>query len=93
MSMQSDVNCATATATGSMFAGRARLRGILITSAAGAGTVVFKNGGTGGTTVMTINTPASVGMQYVEIPGEGVLFTTDIWLTLTTATSVTIFYS
>lgn len=91
--MQSDVNCATGTATGSLYVGRARLRSILITSAITAGTVVLKNGGAGGTTVVTINTPAAIGMQQMLIPGEGVLFTTDIYLTLTTATSVTICYS
>lgn len=91
--MHSDVNSATATATGALFVGRARVRGIVITNAATAGSVVLKNGGTGGTALLTINTPAAIGTSEIDIPGEGILFASDVWLTLTTATSVTIFYS
>jgi hypothetical protein len=60
---------------------------------AGAGSVVFKDGGSGGTTRMTINTLASsTSPTYVLMPGQGVLFETNVYADVTDIGSVTIFY-
>jgi len=72
---------------------RTRVKAVYIIPSATAGSVVFKNGGASGTTVMTLNTVASATEPtYVLFPGEGVLFTTNVHGTLTNVTSVTIFY-
>lgn len=92
--MQTDVKSARATADATMFAGRARLKGVYLVPAAAAGTAVFKDGGSGGTTLLTLDTIASATGTpvYVQVPGEGILFSTDIYLDVTNVAMVTIFY-
>lgn len=92
MGMQTDVLSAVATADGSMVSGRNRLKGVVLTSSATAGSIVFKDGGASGTVRLTLNTPASAGFHDIVIPSEGVLFSSDIYVDLTNVTSVTIFY-
>lgn len=89
--MQTDVKANSLAASGSVFGDRTRVRGMIIEPGASAGSVVLKNGGSGGTTVMTINTLAGGEAFNAIIPGEGVLFTTDVYATLTNA-KVTVFY-
>ena len=89
--MQTDVKANSLAASGSVFGDRTRVRGMIIEPGASAGSVVLKNGGSGGTTVMTINTLAGGETFNAFIPGEGVLFTTDVYATLTNA-KVTVFY-
>ena len=73
--------------------GRTRVKAVYIVPAASAGSVIFKNGGSGGTTVMTLNTVASATQPtYLRFPGEGVLFSTDVHGTVANVGSVTIFY-
>ena len=55
--------------------GRCRVKAIYIAPAAGAGSVVLKDGSSGGATKVTINTIASAtSTNYVLLPGEGLLF-------------------
>jgi len=100
MTMQTDVlasqvltadgqftNQASATIT------RARVKAVYIIPAATAGSVVFKDGGVSGTTRLTINTVASATQPtYLIFPGEGILFSTNIYADVTSIGSVTIFY-
>jgi hypothetical protein len=73
---------------------RCRVKSVYIVPAATAGSVVFKNGGTGGTVIMTINTVASATQPtYMILPGEGVLFQTDVFADVTNIGSVIIFYA
>lgn len=73
--------------------GRARIKAVYIVPSATAGSIVFKDGGTSGTTVLTINTVASATQPtYLILPGEGVLFSTNIYADVTSIGSVTIFY-
>lgn len=74
------------TASGAVTSSRTRLRGVLMT---GTGTVAFKNGGSGGTTLFTLN---STGTAYVMIPANGVIFSTDCYATIAGLTAVTAFY-
>jgi len=72
---------------------RTRVKAVYMVPSATAGSVVFKNGGASGTTIMTLNTVASATQPtYVLFPGEGVLFSTNVHGTVTNVTSVTIFY-
>ena len=89
--MQTDVKAKSLAASGSVFGERTRVKGLVIEPGTGAGSVVLKNGGSSGTTVFTINTTANGEPFNVLIPGEGVVFDTDVYATLTD-TKVTVFY-
>ena len=93
--MQTDVKSAYVTSSGAnAYAGPARLKGVYV-NASGAATVEFTDGGTSGTSRFKIDLPASATSNpvYVPIPGEGIQFTTTIYVkTLTGVTSVTVFY-
>ena len=74
--------------------GRNRVKAVYIVPAAGAGSVVFRAGGASGTVRMTINTLASsTAPNYVLLPGEGIVFQTDIYVDVTTIGSVMVFYA
>ena len=73
--------------------GRTRIKSVYIVPSGTAGTVVFKDGGSGGATVLTLNTVASATQPtYMLIPGQGVVFATNVHGTVTSIGSVTIFY-
>lgn len=91
MSMQTDVKAKSLAASGAITDTRTRVRGMVVEPDASPGSVVLKDGGSGGTTVLTINTPAAGQVFNVVIPGEGVLFLTDAYATLSNA-KVTVFY-
>ena len=93
MAMQTDVQAASAPAGASttVYATRTRVRGLLI-SYAGAGTVTIKDGGSGGTTRFSFTAPADSGCVNVLIPGEGILFTTDVYVTTAANTTAVVFY-
>ncbi len=92
MTMQTDVKAKSLAASGAVTTFRARLRGMVIEPGTGAGSVIMKDGGSGGTTLMTINTVANGEPFNVLIPAEGVLFSTDIYAALTDA-KVTVFHA
>ena len=73
--------------------GRTRIKAVYIVPSGTAGSVVFKDGGASGTTVMTLNTVASATQPtYLVIPSQGVLFSTAVYADVTNIGSVTIFY-
>jgi len=103
MGMQSDVQAsAPLTATGQVTnnagspqnLGRIRIKSLYVIPGATAGSVVFRDGGSGGPTLLTLNTPAvaNAGAYSVIIPGEGILVETDLHGTVTTTSSVVVFY-
>ncbi len=72
---------------------RCRVKAVYIVPAATAGSVVFRDGGSGGTIIMTLNSVGSVTQPtYLLFPGEGVLFTTNVYADVTNIGTVTIFY-
>jgi hypothetical protein len=91
MGMQTDVQAKSLNASGVVFGDRTRVRGLIITPGANAGSVALKNGGSGGTTIMTITTVANGETFNAIIPANGVLFDTDVYATLSNA-AVTVFY-
>jgi len=100
MGMQTDVQASQVLTADGQFTnqasatiGRARIKAVYIVPSATAGSIVFKDGGTSGTTVLTLNTVASATQPtYLILPGEGVLFSTNIYADVTSIGSVTIFY-
>lgn len=95
MAMQTDVKATHVNASGSIFAGRARIKGLSICATASqAGTLILKDGGSSGTTVLEIDVPSNSNPNsfYVLVPGEGILCATNIYAALTNMASVTVFY-
>ena len=92
MTMQADVSSATATETGTLVAQGTRIKGVLLTTTSSAGSVVFRDGGATGTTKMTLNTPAVAEMFNALLPAEGVVFRTNVHVTVTGVASVTVFH-
>jgi hypothetical protein len=92
MGMQYDVKNVHANASGSLVGYRTRVKGMVITSTGGgAGSVLLKDGGASGTTQLEVDVPATAAFHNVIIPGEGVLFETSVYATLTNC-YVSVFY-
>jgi len=88
-----DVKSATATADGVLFAGRARLRHVLVkTSSSGSPQVVLKNGSSSGTALITMDFVTSVN-EDIPLPDEGILFEDGIYADITNIDRITILYS
>jgi len=91
----SNIKTVTKTADASAVVGRCRLYGIYFTNTATGSSFALKDGTTsGGTALVTINTPAAAGAQDLFIPDEGVLFETGIFIDVNdvNVTSVTLFF-
>jgi hypothetical protein len=93
MGMQYDVKAAHVEATGTLVSGRNRLKGYQCLSGGTAGDIIFRDGGASGTIRLQFNIPANTNNPFANlIPGEGIVFVTDIHVTLPTAAKVTVFY-
>ena len=93
MTMQTDVLSSHVEATGTMVSGRVRVKGYQCLSGGTAGDIIFRDGGASGTIRLQFNIPANTNNPFSNlIPGEGILFTTDVHVTLPTAAKVTVFY-
>lgn len=86
-----DVKSNVAVASNTVVGGPARVRGLYYSANASAGSIIVKDGGSSGTTIITIATPAN-GFGDVTIPGDGVLCSTNVYVALTNIASATIFY-
>lgn len=85
----SNIQAVTRTDDGSIYGSRARVKGIHCTTTT-AGSVVLKNG-SGGATLLSV----AIGANYsgnIIIPQDGILFEDSVYLDLTNATSVTVFF-
>ena len=84
----------TGTGTGTIFAGRTRIRGMQGASKASAGNVLVKNTSITGTTLMTIPTTGAVDSIEPYIPDNAVLFDAGAYITIPAAaiTGLTVFY-
>ena len=92
---QTDVKSTHLNSSGSVFAGRARIKGIAICATVStAGTLVLRDGGSGGTSMVELDIPSNSNPNsyYILVPGEGVLCATNIYASITGLASVTVFY-
>ena len=95
--MQTDVQSAHLSTAGSYYAGRTRLKGMIITpKASTVATFEIRNGSASGAVLFTMDIP-SLGTPnsfYILVPGEGILASTGLYLTLSvgTITGITVFY-
>ena len=80
-------------ANGTLFTGASYLRSINCLGTATAGTLIFRNGGSGGTILLQVDVPGNANnINTVTIPGPGILFDTDCYVTMPSGYNVTIFY-
>ena len=74
-----------------VFAGPARIKGMVISVPVAGGTLALKNG-SGGTTVFSFVAPAAAQSLNVSIPGDGIRCTNGIYATTPAGMTVTVFY-
>lgn len=86
-----DVKSNVATESALVVGSPARVRGLYYSGTANAGSIIIKDGGSNGTAVITIAVPANA-YGNVNIPGDGVLCSTNVYATIANVTSATIFY-
>lgn len=87
----SDVKATYLTASGSVFGGPARVGTIHYHGAGSTGSVVLKDGGSGGTALLTMDVHSNATGE-LNIPDEGIRFNTNVYAVLTNISSVTVFY-
>jgi hypothetical protein len=74
---------------------RTRIKTVYAINGASAGSVVIREGGSGGSIVLTVNTAASgtAGYTIIPLPGEGILVKTGtLHGTVTNTTSMVLFF-
>tara|TARA_R110002126_G_scaffold32357_1_gene102803 strand:- start:634 stop:930 length:297 start_codon:yes stop_codon:yes gene_type:complete len=97
MTMQADVKSAHRSTAGSYFAERTRLKGFIVTPAIStACTFEIRNGSASGAVLFTmdITSQTVANSTYVLVPGEGILASAGLYLTLSVGslTSLSVFY-
>jgi hypothetical protein len=72
---------------------RTRIKAIYAVCGTNAGSVVIADG-SGGDTLLTVNTPtvANAGTVYIILPDQGILATNGLHGTVTNTASITLFY-
>jgi hypothetical protein len=89
---QTDVKAQHVEATGTVVSNRTRVKGYQCISGGTAGDVIFRDGGSSGTTRLQFNIGTGTQPIGLNIPGEGILFNTDVHVTLPTSAKITTFY-
>jgi hypothetical protein len=97
MAMQYDVKSAHRSTAGSFYANRTRLKGFIVTPAIStACTFEIRDGSASGAVLFTmdITSQTVANSTYVLVPGEGILASTGLYLTLSVGslTSLSVFY-
>ena len=89
---QTDVLAVHRETTGTVVSGRNRVKGLIVTPGGTAGDIILRDGGASGTVRLQFNLSTNQSAFSVLVPGEGVLYITDIHATLPTASKITVFY-
>jgi len=92
MSMQYDVLSAHTDATGTLVSGRNRLKGYQCVSGGTAGDVIVRDGGASGTIRLQFTISTNLVAFGMPVPGEGILYYTDMHVTLPAGAKITVFY-
>jgi len=91
-SMQYDVKAVHTEATGTLLSSRNRVKAYHCISGGAAGDVIFRDGGASGVTLLQFNIGTGTQPITMLIPGEGILFSTDVHVTLPADAKITVFY-
>ena len=89
MTMQTDVSAASIASSDTAVAYRTRVRGLVIAPGSANGTVILKDGGSSGTTLATIDITTDTTVITAILPGNGIRFTSSIYVTLPTSATIT----
>lgn len=89
MSTLTNVIAKYASSTGDLYAGPGNLAGYHIKPGGTAGSVVLKDGGSGGTTLATIDITTDTSVITAILPGNGIRFATSIYVTLPKSATIT----
>lgn len=93
MSMQGDVLSTYLASSGSVSTNRNRLKSVSYRGNGTLGSLVFKDGGASGTALLELSVgTGDTVTNYVILPGEGVLFGSNIYAVLTNVSAATVFY-
>jgi len=90
--MAYDIQAATVTEASVAVNKRARVKGVAYVTNGTAGTLTIKDGGSGGATVLLLNTPAVADSYDLMIPDNGILCSTNVYVAVSNVTSVTVLY-
>jgi hypothetical protein len=90
--MQTDVKSSHVEATGTIVSGRVRVKAYHCISGGTAGDVIYRDGGSGGAIRLQFNIGTGTQPVSLLIPGEGILFNTDVHVTLPATAKITTFY-
>lgn len=82
---------AAAQTDAAVFAGPARIKGMVVGVPSGGGTLTIKNGAAG-TTVFSFVAPAAAQSLNISVPGDGIRCTNGIYVTTPANMTVTVFY-
>jgi len=91
MSTLTNVFSAHKDSTGTIYSGATNLAGYQVKPGGTAGEIVFTDGGSGGDVLLKINITTNTAVIATLIPGNGIRFNTDVYVTLPTSAAVTIF--
>lgn len=89
---QFDVKAAHADTTGTIVSGRNRLKAYQAISGGTAGDVIIRDGGATGTIRLQFNISTNLTGFGLTIPGDGIVYETDMHVTLPTGAKITVFY-
>jgi hypothetical protein len=79
--------------TGTLVTGSYYLKAVIFLSGGTAGDIILRDGGASGAVVCQFNVPANTNNPVtLNIPGAGILFETDLHVTLSTSAKITVFY-
>ena len=92
MTMQTDVLAVHTEATGTVVSSRTRVRAYHCISGGTAGDVIFRDGGASGTILLQFNIATGTQPITMAIPGQGILFRTNVHVTLPATAKITVFY-
>ena len=92
MGMQTDVKAIHTETTGTIVSSRTRVKGYHCISGGTAGDVIFRDGGASGTIRLQFNIATGTQPITMLIPGEGILFDTNVHVTLPATSKITVFY-
>jgi len=97
MAVQTDVKSAHLSAAGSYYVGRTRLKGIVVSpKISTAVTFEIRDGSSTGNVLYTMDLASNSNPNtfYISIPGEGILASTGLYLTISvnSLTGLTVFY-
>ena len=80
-----------ADATGTIYSGATNLGGYQIKPGGTSGEIVLRDGGSGGTVLLTLNITTNTAVIATLLPGNGIRFNTNIHVTLPASAAITIF--